>query len=457
MKQTIFILLVIFALACTNKKPQTMEANDDIRLVVLNPGHFHASLVQKVMYPGIDSNVYVYAPEGMEVEDYLNRVGDYNSREEDPTSWNLHVYRGADFLEKFMEEKPGNLVVLAGNNKNKTEYIEACVRSGMNVLADKPMAIDAGDFELLKEIFELAEEQGLLVYDIMTERFEITSLLQKTFSRQENIFGQLLSGNPDEPAITKESVHHFSKTVSGKALQRPAWFFDIQQEGQAIADVGTHLVDLVLWEVFPDGVDESQNSLEIVNSLKWPTKISPTQFEKVTGLTQYPDFLAPYLSGDTLLCESNSSVDLRIEQIYARVSVEWAFEAPEGAGDTHFSIMRGSLSDLVIKQGAEENYRPELYIIKKTGDHEGLFESNIQIFLKENLEPQYPGVSCERSGPLTWRINIPNKYRSGHEAHFSEVTQQFLGYLEEGRIPQWETNQMLIKYYITTKAAEAAE
>jgi hypothetical protein len=35
-----------------------------IRLVTLDPGHFHAALVQKFMYDGVDARVHVYAPGG---------------------------------------------------------------------------------------------------------------------------------------------------------------------------------------------------------------------------------------------------------------------------------------------------------------------------------------------------------------------------------------------------------
>ena len=57
------------------------------------------------------------------------------------------------------------------------------VETGMHVLADKPMAIDAAGFESLRESFALAAKKGVLLYDIMTERHEITTMLQKAFSR----------------------------------------------------------------------------------------------------------------------------------------------------------------------------------------------------------------------------------------------------------------------------------
>src|SRR6056297_581514 len=282
-KITGLLALPILLAACGPQSNQTVEQQDKITLMVLDPGHFHASLVQKEMYDEMDSTVYVFAPGGMEVEDYLARVESYNQREEHPTAWNLEVYTGPDFLEKMLEEQPGNLVVLAGNNQRKTEYIDACIDAGLHVYSDKPMAIEPSDFELLRAALEKAEEQGLLLYDIMTERFEITTILQKKLSQQDAIFGGLVQGTIEEPAITKESVHHFFKYVSGQPLQRPDWFFDVRQEGEAIADVGTHLVDLVMWEAVPGGVADYEQDIEILVSKRWPTPLSAGQFLKVTG------------------------------------------------------------------------------------------------------------------------------------------------------------------------------
>ena len=453
----IFIAAAVVLAGCGPKSDQTMRDDTMIKLMVLDPGHFHASLVQKEMYPGVDSTVYVYAPVGMELNDYLARVKSYNSREENPTAWDIQLYTGDDFLEKMLEEQPGNLVMLAGNNRNKTEYIAACIDAGLHVYSDKPMAIGPAAFEQLKDAFERAEQEGLLLYDIMTERYEITTMLQKELSEQEQIFGGLIEGSLEEPAITKESVHHFFKYVSGKPLQRPAWFFDVKQQGEAIADVGTHLVDLIMWEAFPGGIQNYEEEIEILSSRRWTTDMTAAQFEKVTGVSEFPAFLSEYVVRDTLRAVANSAVDYTIRGTHAHVSVEWAFAAPEGAGDTHYSIMRGRLSDLVIRQGSKENYRPELYIVAKDDGPANALEVSLQLYMKEVLNVKYPGVALELEEPGMWRLNIPMKYREGHEAHFARVTERFLKYMEQGHLPKWELTQMLAKYYTTTKAVELAE
>ena len=49
-------------------------------LVVIDPGHFHATLVQQQMYPELSPVVRVYAPLGPDLIDYLSRIARYNRR-----------------------------------------------------------------------------------------------------------------------------------------------------------------------------------------------------------------------------------------------------------------------------------------------------------------------------------------------------------------------------------------
>ena len=84
----------------------------------------------------------------------------------------------------------------------------------------------------LEADFATAKEKGVLLYDIMTERFEITTMLQRALSQQPKLFGTLEKGTPDNPSITKISVHNFSKVVAGAQLKRPQWFFDPRAAGR---------------------------------------------------------------------------------------------------------------------------------------------------------------------------------------------------------------------------------
>jgi hypothetical protein len=95
------------------------DAVGEVKLRTLDPGHFHAALVQKSMYEQIDPTVYVYTPEGDDVSQHLARIDAFNNRAENPTSWVEKVYTGTDYLEKMRAEKPGNVMMVAGNNAKK--------------------------------------------------------------------------------------------------------------------------------------------------------------------------------------------------------------------------------------------------------------------------------------------------------------------------------------------------
>ena len=88
-----------------------------------------------------------------------------------------------------LSEKAGNVVVLSGNNRKKAEYITKSVNAGLNVLADKPMIISPDDFPDLVSAFETAKSKGVLLYDIMTERYEVTTIMQKLLSQKTDVFG----------------------------------------------------------------------------------------------------------------------------------------------------------------------------------------------------------------------------------------------------------------------------
>ena len=45
-----------------------------MKLTVLDPGHFHAALLQKTMHPDIDPTVHVYAEDGPQLADYLSKI-----------------------------------------------------------------------------------------------------------------------------------------------------------------------------------------------------------------------------------------------------------------------------------------------------------------------------------------------------------------------------------------------
>lgn len=142
------------------------------------------------------------------------------------------------------------------------------------------MCISSKDFEQLVITFKTAEKNNVLLYDIMTERSEITTILQKELINDQELFGKFAEGSVDNPVVVKSSIHHFFKYVSGNPLKRPAWFFDASQQGDGLIDVTTHLVDLVQWNCFRNKLLSSKNEIEIIAAKHWPTKLTLSQFSE---------------------------------------------------------------------------------------------------------------------------------------------------------------------------------
>jgi len=454
----ISVATILYSCGSDGTKQQSVKSDASIgdtnmvKLIIVDPGHFHAALLQKKMYEQISSDVHVYAPVGPDCQQHLKMIESYNGRSINPTSWNEIVYTGNDYFEKMLAEKAGNVVVLSGNNGKKAEYITKSIDAGLNVLADKPMIIVPEDFVKLQTAFKTAKEKGVLLYDIMTERYEIASILQKLLSHKTELFGTLITGSKEKPAVTKEGVHYFSKVVSGNQLIRPVWFFDFHQQGEGIVDITTHFVDQVQWQCFPEQI-LSPDDIKIITAKRWTTLISKDEFREVTGADNYPAYLQDAIKDGKLNVFSNGEMVYQIKGIYAKISIEWKYQTPPGEGDTYYSVMRGTNCDLVIKQGAKEKFLPTLYIENVKGIAKNEFIGKLMTTLRAL---PYDSLNIETVDNNALRITVPKKYRIGHEEHFALVVSKFLEYLKNGKLPEWEESGMITKYYTTTSALKVA-
>lgn len=451
------LLIPFILLSCLNNDQQTEEftgADEEIRLMTLNPGHFHAALVQKEMIPQVHPTVYIFSPGGTDLELHNQRIEAFNTRSESPTQWDPVIYTGDDYFETMLNDRPGNVMIVAGNNRSKTDYILEAINEGIYVLSDKPMAIDSGGWSKLNEAFRLAEERDVLLYDIMTERYEVTSRVQRILSQNSGLFGTLIEGDVDNPAVIKQSIHHLYKIVSGAPLRRPEWYFDVEQQGEGIVDVTTHLVDLSLWGTFPDQPIYHEEDIEMLNARRWPTILSAQQFENITGASEFPDYLQNQLENGSLPYYSNGEIDFTIRGHHVNVSVEWAYQAPPGGNDSHYSLMRGTLADLVIRQGADQNFKSTLFIEPLENSNRDNLENELRNAV-DQLQEEFPGTTYHETDN-GWQLEIPNELYLGHEAHFGKVAEAYFGYLVDRNLPDWEVPNMITKYYITTQAREMA-
>lgn len=428
-------------------------AGPTIRLMTLDPGHFHAALIQREAYPDVAPRVDVYAPLGPDLLGHLQRVSAFNNRPEKPTDWRLEVHTGPDFLDRMRKERPGNVVVISGRNRGKLDSVHTSVAAGLHALVDKPWVLSSDQLPKLKATLDLAERKRVVAFDMMTERFEITALLQRELVNDAEVFGEPVAGTPANPGVYMESVHHLMKTVAGAPNIRPAWFFDGAQQGEGLNDIGTHLVDLVGWTLSPEKPLDYQKDIAVLSAHRWPTKISRANFQRVTGEKDFPVYLRKDVKGTDLDYYANTLVTYTVRGIHTKLNVIWDWEAPAGTGDTHFAFYKGTKARVEVRQGKAEKYRSELYVIPTDPARKSEVMAAVGKRLSALLQ-KYPGLDLQER-PKEIAVIIPDRFRTTHEEHFAEVARRFFGHVANPRsLPAWEKANMLAKYYVTTKGTE---
>ena len=416
---------------------------EPLRLIMLDPGHFHAAQLHATMLSGFSDEARVYAPLGPELAAHINRVSTYNERAENPTHWKLNVYAGPDFLARMRSEPAGNVVVLSGRNDRKIDYIETSVRAGQNVLADKPWIIDSKDLPRLEAVLNLADTKRLVAYDAMTQRFDIAYQLQQALVNDRNVMGQPSS-------VLMESTHSLFKGST-----RPVWFMNLGQQGEGMTDVGTHLVDLIEWTLFPGQAIEYKRDVRVLEARRSPLMLSKADFAKVTGVSKWPAFAEPFLRNDEFAYFVNNDVSFSMKGVRARCSVKWDCEAPNGLRDTMLAVYTGSNAQVQVRQDKEEQFLPEVDVIPADPARRVAVRAALQTRL-EKLASEYPGLTVADRGKAL-RVVIPASLRIPDEQYFALLTARFLGYMRNpGTLPGWEKPNMLTKYYITTRAVEMA-
>jgi predicted dehydrogenase len=409
-----------------------------IRLITLDPGHFHASLVQKEMYPGVSPRVTVYAPLGFDLTEHLNRVARFNLRPDKPTHWELDIHTSDDPLAQMLRERPGNVVVIAGRNRPKIDRIQASVNAGLNVLSDKPWVIRSADLPKVAATLDAAEKKGLVAYDLMTERCEATNYIQKELVDDPGVFGMIVPGDAQNPGVYMESIHWLLKTVDGAPLLRPVWFFDTNEQGEGLSDVGTHLVDLAAWTLFPQTILDYREDVKMEAAERFPTPMTAAEYKKVTG--------AAYTSADGVFnYYCNTKVQYALRGVHIKLDVLWKYQNPTNGPDTLVAVYRGTRSRVEVREG-------EVYVIPvNAADKVAILNA------ASKRLAHYGDVKATDAGDRI-KLNIPSRLRVGHEAHFAQVAAKFFEYLKNpASMPVWEKANMLAKYYVTTMGVDMSQ
>ncbi|MEY4788181.1 MAG: hypothetical protein RLZ61_399 [Planctomycetota bacterium] len=417
--------------------------------VQVDPGHFHSALVLKESLDGVASTIHVYSELDQLLLNHLSLVSGFNQRADNPSNWKLEVHTGPDSLDRLIKEKMGEAVIIAGHNRSKIKTILACLENGFHVLADKPWVIEAVDFPLLEKALKVAQEKNLVVMDIMTERWEVVSMLQRELSNSLEIMGPFLKTG--RPALSLRSSHSLCKKVNGLQLRRPVSFFDIAEQGEGLTDVGIHLVDLSMWLLFPDkGIHK--NDIRIKSATRWPTILDLSQFQAATGQEKYPASLDDYVEGDCLTYFGNNTVDFEIHGLNIHVDTRWDFMAGPDGLDTYSAITRGEKARIELRQNEATNFESEIFV--KPVSHS---MDQLQMLLEakiKDISQKYEGLGLIRHDE-EFQLSIPKKLRTGHESHFGMITRQFLSHLrKESPIPSWEFANHLSRYFITVEGVK---
>jgi predicted dehydrogenase len=359
------------------------------------------------------------------------------------------VYQGKDSLEKLITEKKGDIAVLAGRNNTKMKNIDMLNRAGLAVLADKPWVTSS---EALPYLRSTMTPDRPLAADIMTERYEIATLLQKKFLAEEAVFGEIRIEPDGSSSVFKECVHHLYKIVNEKPLVRPVWYFDIDIQGEGIVDTTIHLVDMTQWMLYPGMPIDYENDIELLEARRWATRVPLAKFTKITGADRFPRAIGDYVKGNVLDYYCNGELIYHLKGVPVHLREIWYLDEPPGGKDTHRSLVKGTRSDLMIRQLPETGFKTELLVVP--GEDKSRVEKAIRDCLTR-WSDRYPGLSIvpEKNALL---IQIPDNLRTTHEQHFYRVRDAFIENLDQGTEPPEHRPCTIAKYTLLAEAREIA-
>jgi predicted dehydrogenase len=407
----------------------------------LDPAHFHATLTLREAHPDVSPEIVVYAPAGPALDDFLALVERFNRRADRPTRWRPRVRRSPEPLAALLDERPGDVVVLAGRNRGKAAVIARLHAAGLHVLADKPWLVEPDDLGPIRE--SLAG--GPIAREMMTGRRDAVGRLVKRLVDEAALFGGFAPGDAGEPAIEHDSVHHFEKQVDGAPLRRPAWFFDSRVQGSGIVDIPTHLVDQGQW------LAGSAGPLRLRAARGWSTPVPLEVFNRVTGATEPPPELAGAVERSHLHVFCNAEILYALGDITARVASRWDASTPSGGGDASRVTLRGRAAVIGVEQSAATGFHRRV-TVQARGDAARTGRALADALARAGAA--LPGVGARPVGPGRFELDLPPA--PGHEAHFAELLDELLGWIDAGRRPDGLAADTLAKYTLLAEAAAAA-
>ncbi len=391
-------------------------------------------------HAAISPEIFVYATPGPELDDFLALVERFNTRAERPTAWRPRVRLSADPLDQLLIERPGDVVVLAGKNGGKARVMRRLHASGLHVLADKPWLVEPAD---LAEI-RTSLSGGPIAREMMTGRRDTIGRLVKRLVEDPEIFGGFATDSA-RPAIEQESVHHFEKRVDDAPLRRPWWFFDARVQGSGAVDIPTHQVDQVQWLLDADAAPDDAPAL--LTARGWSTRVPVDVFTRITGAPGVPPELRGALEDDALRVFCNAEMAYRLRGVTARAATRWEVSSPTGR-DTSRLVLRGRAAIIQVEVSEETGFRRRV-TVETRGDGAEVARHLARVL----TGGEWPGAQARAVGPASHEIDVPPALDVGHEAHFAELLDELLGWIDTGHRPAALATRTLAKYTLLAEAA----
>lgn len=419
-------------------------------LLFLEPGHFHAALLLKSVNPRIAKEIHLYASPGPERDSFLALVESFNTREDAPTHWQVRLHDAADrtdALEQLVTDRLGRAVVIAGRNGDKLSQIERLHREGFAVIADKPWITASSSMDHLKS----ACTGSPLAMDIMPDRHELLSRIRRKVVATPEVFGEFALDDPLRPAIEITSVHHLYKIVNGAPLRRPGWYYDVTEQGDGLVDVQSHLTDQAQALVGASHQYDYDHEVLIDSVRLYTTPVALDLFQESTGLDTFPDNLAPWIKDDVLNYPCNGDIRYRLCGVSIRQVAEWGEREPEGGGDLHGAVIRGTRAVLEVEHGIHTDFVPQIHLSPQPGvDIAAALHDEVATW-----QDEFPGLGVE-SEDHRFRFTTPDSLHSTHESHFALELSRFLDYLDAGTWPDELQRRIFTRHSILAEASELA-
>jgi predicted dehydrogenase len=414
-------------------------------LAFLDPGHFHAALTLRERHPRVHDEIFVYAPEGAEVTEFLKLVDAFNRRRERPTEWRPVVRVGDRSVERLIADRPADAVILAGKNDRKVGLMRQVHDAGFHVLADKPWITSPDALPDVRHVLS----GGPIAMEIMTGRHEVTSMVADRLVREPDVFGDF-DKREGSPSIRLASTHHLEKSVNGALLRRPAWYFDVRVQGDGLADIPTHLVAQAQRLLEHHG--RADRELELLGTRRWPTIVPRALFGRITGLGEFPSDLRDHVAGDTLRYFCNAELSFRLRGVEVHVTTRWDLSEPPGSGDIHSTIIAGTAVKVHVEQGLHTGARRRV-VVEPRSDATRVGDALAKALAA--WQDDLPGLSV-MPALRGFEVEIPDHLRTGHESHFPLVLDDFLTSVERGTWPDERAAATLAKYELLARALASA-